>query len=62
MKTVFLLVLWADLNLLKGGVSAQLGEPHVPREGVQALIYKRQRKYIFPGNIIQAPVVQAHRT
>ena len=29
----------ADLNLVKGGVSVKLREPHVPGEDVQAIIY-----------------------
>ena len=52
-------LLLADPNLVKGGASVQLGELHGPREGVHALICKRQWKYVFPGHIIQAPVVQA---
>ena len=55
----FTLVLWAELNLVKGRVMVQLREPHVPREGFQALVYKRQWKYVFPGYIIQTPEVQA---
>ena len=49
----------ADLNLVKGGVSVKLREPHVPGEGVQAIIYKRQWKYVLPCHIVQAPVIQA---
>ena len=55
----FPLVLSADLNLVKSGVSVQLREPHIPGEGVQALMYKRQTKYVLPGHIVQAPVIQA---
>ena len=53
------LVLRSDHNLVKGGVSVQLREPHVPGEGVQAVIYKKQWKYALSCHIVQAPVIQA---